>query len=406
MVLFFTIFLDMLGFGILIPVIPVLLANPHSPHYILPLGTSVATGYVLLGVLLAVFSFGQFVAAPIIGQFSDKFGRKRLLAFSIGGTAIGHALFALGILLANIPLLFFARLFAGITGGNIVVAQAAIADITLPENRAKNFGLMGAAFGLGFIVGPFLGGKLADASLVTWFNATTPFWFASVLSLINACLVLTFLKETNIYIKRDQVIEWGRSLKNIASALKIDRVRPLFVTNFLFQMGFAFYVTFASVYLFSRFGFTEGMIGNYFAFVGVWIVITQAIVTRLVAKKFGESQVLQNSLIATGLCIMAIVLAPQSLVLYMIVPFFAIAVGLSQANMTALISRSAGANIQGEILGLNGSVMALAQTIPPLISGLIAAKFEPHAPLIIASIIIVISGLYFVDHLRRVRPLH
>jgi len=218
--------------------------------------------------------------------------------------------------------------------------------------------------------------------------------------------VLTFLKETNIYIKRDQVIEWGRSLKNIASALKIDRVRPLFVTNFLFQMGFAFYVTFASVYLFSRFGFTEGMIGNYFAFVGVWIVITQAIVTRLVAKKFGESQVLQNSLIATGLCIMAIVLAPQSLVLYMIVPFFAIAVGLSQANMTALISRSAGANIQGEILGLNGSVMALAQTIPPLISGLIAAKFEPHAPLIIASIIIVISGLYFVDHLRRVRPLH
>ncbi len=402
-VLFFTIFLDMLGLGILIPVIPALLANPHSPHYLLAMDTPIATGYILLGILLAFFSFGQFIASPIIGQFSDKFGRKRLLAFSIFGTSIGHALFAVGILFANLPLLFFARLFAGITGGNIVVAQAAIADITTPENRTKNFGLIGAAFGLGFIVGPFLGGKLADASLVSWFGATTPFWFASILSLVNAVLILTFLRETNQNVKPDQHIEWGRSIKNIAHAFRLEQLRPLFITNFLFQSGFAFYTTFSAVYLYSRFGFTEGMIGNYFAFIGLWIVITQGLLTRFVSKKFKEQKVMQNSLVASGICIIAIVLAPNPILLYCIVPFFAAAIGLTQANITALISRSAGASVQGEVLGLNGSLNALSQTVPPLISGIVAAYFEPSAPLLIAAILAILSGLYFINHLRRGR---
>jgi DHA1 family tetracycline resistance protein-like MFS transporter len=395
----------MLGLGILIPVIPVLLAQPLSTHYLLPPDVSAQTGYQLLGLLLAVYSFGQFIAAPIIGQFSDKFGRKRILMFAILGTAIGHALFAVAILFRNIPLLFAARLFAGIAGGNIVVAQAAIADITTPENRAKNFGLIGAAFGLGFIVGPFIGGKLADPTILPWFNATVPFLFASALSLVNAYLVFTFFKETNVHAKRDQHIDWGRSLKNIAHALSLEKVRPLFITNFIYQTGFTFYVTFASVFLLTRFGFTEGTLGNYFAYVGVWIVFTQVVVTRYANKKFFETTILQNSLIATGLCIMAIIASPRADMLYFIVPFFAAAIGLSNANMTALISRSAGPSIQGEVLGLNGSLNALAMTMPPLISGMIAAYTEPSVPLLIAAIITIGAGLYFINHMRLVRPM-
>jgi DHA1 family tetracycline resistance protein-like MFS transporter len=402
-VLFFTIFLDMLGLGILIPVIPVLLAQPLSPHYLLPSDVSVETGYRLLGVLLAIYSFGQFIAAPIIGQFSDKFGRKRILMSAILGTAVGHALFAVAILFRNIPLLFAARLFAGVAAGNIVVAQAAIADITTPENRVKNFGLIGAAFGFGFIIGPFIGGKLADPTILPWFNATVPFWFASALSLVNAFLVFTFFKETNMYAKRDHHIDWGRSLKNIAHALSLEKVRPLFITNFIYQTGFTFYVTFASVFLLTRFGFTEGMLGNYFAYVGVWIVFTQGVLTRYTSKKFSETRILQNSLIVTGLCILAILAAPRAEILYFIVPFYAAAIGLSNANMTALISRSAGPSIQGEVLGLNGSLNALAMTMPPLISGVIAAYTEPSVPLLIAAIITIFAGLYFINHMRMTR---
>ena len=398
--LFFTIFLDMLGIGILIPIIPVLLTDSSSPHYLLPPSMSVAQGYILLGTILALFSFGQFIAAPIIGQLSDKFGRKKLLALSIFGTALGHALFAFGVLFHVLPLLFFARLFAGLSAGNIVVAQAAIADITPPEQRAKNFGLIGAAFGLGFVIGPFIGGKLADPHIVSWFSASTPFWFAAILSFLNGILVLSFLRETNKFAKEGRV-EWGRSIRNIVRALRMKALRPLFITNFLFQMGFSFYMTFSTVFLLTRFGFTEGNVGNYFAYVGLWIVFTQGVVTRVVSRRVGEIHVLRNSIIMVGLSILVILLTPEARLLYFIVPFFAISIGLTQANMTALISRSAGITIQGEILGINGSLNALAMTLPPLLSGVVAATFTPEAPLLIAAIIIIGSGLFFIDHVRR-----
>ncbi len=404
--LFFTIFLDMVGVGILIPVMPVLLTDPSSSHYILPAGTSVKTGYLLLGVLFTLFSLGQFLAAPIIGQFSDKWGRKKLLALSVFGTALGHFMFAVGIFIGNVPLLFFSRFFAGVTGGNIVVAQAAIADITTPENRAKNFGMIGAAFGLGFILGPFIGGKLTDTTLVSWFSASTPFLFAALLSLINVVQVLYYLTETNLHTVKEKKIEWGKSLSNIFHALTMPRVRPLFITNFIFQGGFSFYMTFAAVYLLSKFHFTQGELGNYFAFVGVWIVITQGFITRKMSQYVSETKVVQNSVIAVGLCILAIVIVPSTVLLYCVVPFFAIAVGLSQSNMTALISRSAGAGVQGEVLGINGSVMALAQAIPPILSGAVAGLFEPHAPLLIAATLAIASGLYFNNHLRNIKLSH
>lgn len=391
----------MVGVGILIPVIPVLFADPESPHYLLASHTPEQTGYLLLGVMLALYSLGQFVAAPIIGQLSDKFGRKKLLLVSIAGTAIGQVLFGVGILIKSVTLLFAVRLFTGVASGNIVVSQAAIADITTPENRVKNFGLIGAAFGLGFIVGPFLGGKLSDPTLVSWFNASTPFWFAAILSLLNFIFVLTLLKETNHFLKKGETLQLGRAIANIMHAFNAKHLRPIFLTSFLFQMGFTFYVTFASVFLFYRFGFTEGSIGNYFAYVGIWIVFAQAVVTRVVSRRWKEVQILKNSLPIVGLLILGIFLSTQVSWLYLIVPFFAMSIGLSQANLTGLLSRSASGAMQGEVLGINGSLNALAMTIPPLIAGTIAAKFEPSAPLLVSAIIIISSGLYFINHIER-----
>jgi DHA1 family tetracycline resistance protein-like MFS transporter len=201
--------------------------------------------------------------------------------------------------------------------------------------------------------------------------------------------------------KHDHTIDWGRSLKNIAHALSLPKVRPLFVTSFLYQVGFTFYATFVSVFLLTRFNFTEGMLGNYFAFVGVWIVITQGVLMRFTSRWFSESQILQNSFIAGGLCMIAIVAAPRAEALYFIVPFFSAAIGLSNANLTALISRSAGPTIQGEVLGITGSVNALAMTIPPLIAGVVASYTQPSAPLLVAAAIIIIAGLYFVNHIQR-----
>ena len=245
--LFFTVFLDMLGFGILIPIIPQLFANPASQFYLLAPDTSVGFGYILLGFLVAVFPLGQFFSTSIMGQLSDFYGRKKLLIVSIGATVIAYVLFALGIWWRNIPLLFISRFFAGITGGNIVVAQAAIADLTTPENRSRNFGMIGAAFGLGFIIGPYIGGKLSDPTFIAGLTPSSPFWFAAGLALINTFLIIFFFKETNKNILRGK-LDWNRSIGNIKRALMLPNLRHLYVTSFLYQAGFSFYTRFFAVY--------------------------------------------------------------------------------------------------------------------------------------------------------------
>lgn len=394
-IVIFTIFLDALGLAILLPVTPILLVDPSSPYFMLPQGYSLNQGYILLGLLTAIFPLMQFFATPILGQLSDKFGRRNILIVSLIGTGLGYFLFALGILFRNLPLLFIARGLDGITGGNISVAQAAIADITKPEDRSKNFGLIGAAFGMGFILGPFIGGKLSDHTILPFFSPAMPFYFATALSLINAFSVYYFFKETNKNLLKELVINWSQSVKNILRALENKKLLPLFTTGFLFNTGFGFFVSFFSVFLIDKFKFTQGGVGDFFSFVGIWIAFTQAVITRRIAKYFSESQILRITIIGDGVAIALLFLPSVWWQLYLIVPFVAIFNGLSFANLTGLLSRSADKTVQGEVLGINASIQALGQLIPPLAGGFIAAGLTPETPVAVSATIIIMAGIFF-----------
>ncbi len=398
-IVFATIFIDMLGFGILIPILPQLLANPQSQFYLLPAGYSLKQGYIIFGFLLGIFPLMQFVATPILGQLSDRYGRKKLLAFSLAGTSLSYIVFAIGILTKNLPLLFIARGFDGITGGNISVAQAAVADITLPKDRAKNFGLIGAAFGLGFIIGPYIGGRLADPSIVSWFNAATPFWFAAILAGLNSISVFLFFPETLKHFG-NAAVHWAQSVINIAKAFNTKGLRTIFATSFLFQAGFTFYTTFFSVYLITKFHYTQGNIGDYFAYIGLWIAISQALITRLVSSVLREDKILKIALFGVGIFVIDYFVPNTTTGLLWLVPAFAMFVGLCMANIPAIVSRSADARIQGEVLGINASIQALAQAIPPIISGYIAGSIGSNSPLVVSSIVIIFSGLIFVIFYR------
>jgi DHA1 family tetracycline resistance protein-like MFS transporter len=401
-IVFFTIFLDLLGIGILIPVIPQLLANPNSPFFMLPEGWPLDRGYLLLGALIAVFPLMQFACAPILGELSDKFGRKPVLLFSLLGTGLGYVVFALGVYLQSLPTLFLARALDGATGGNISVAQAAISDSTLPEHRARNFGLIGAAFGLGFILGPYLGGKLSDPAVVSWFDAATPFWFAALLSLGNALFVRFRLPETLKVRQQDKRIDWRKSAKNINHAWALGPLRSLFVTTFLFQFGFSSFTTFSSVFLIDRFGFTQGSLGDFYAYLGLWIAFSQAVITRQVNRRLAEVEVLRWSLFAAGLSILLYLVPSQWWGLLLVAPVFAAFNGLCQANLLGLLSRSAGGRIQGEVLGINASVQALGQAMPPLMSGVIAGILGPAAPIVVSAAVIAGSGVFFLAVFRPV----
>ena len=347
--IFTTVFIDLLGFGILIPVFPLLITD--GPFRVTPDGWSFTQGMIMLGWLQAIYPFCMFIAAPILGQLSDRHGRRPVLALSILGTAIGYVLFAIGISTGNLPLLFAARGLDGLTGGNLAVAQAAIGDISTHENRAKNFGYMGAAFGMGFIVGPYLGGKLSSPSVSFyglfdtphWFGATTPFWFAAILALLNCTAVLTTFPETIKEKFHGGKIRVGQSLNNVVNGFKSDRLRVILLSSFLFSAGFTFFTTFFGVYLRNKFSFSSSKIGDYFAIVGLCIALSQGLVVGRVAKKLVDYKVLKFSMFGTGAMMLVYFLTPtsSSMYLYMVIPFFAIFNGLCMANTSSLISRSA-----------------------------------------------------------------
>jgi DHA1 family tetracycline resistance protein-like MFS transporter len=391
-IIFFTILIDMLGVGILIPVIPLLLTDPAYAYH-LPLGIS--EGYIILGFLTAIFPFMQFIATPILGQLSDRIGRKKVLAFSLGGTALSYVIFAIGIIFKNIPLLFVSRAIDGISGGNIAVAQAAIADSSAPENRAKNFGLIGAAFGIGFIIGPFLGGELSNPNILPWFNATTPFWFVAILSALNMLSVIFFLDET-LKERMKGNIHALQSFINVKAAVLSQKFRSFFGTSFLYTAGFTFFTTFFGVFLIKKFDYDQGQIGLYFAFVGVCIALTQGLIVGFVAKRMNGLRTISIAMFVFAATLLIISLTNVQWLLYVITVPQCIAIGLIMANLTATISNNAPDNEQGKILGINASVQALGQSIPPVISGYIAASVGAYAPVFVSSAMVLIAAISFV----------
>lgn len=389
--IYFTVFLDMLGVGIAIPVLALLFLDPvHG----LKIAGTLADKTILLGALLASYALAQFFGAPIFGTLSDQYGRKKLLLLSLAGTLVGYLLFALGIIWGRLELLFIGRILDGFTGGNISIAMSAIADVTKPENRARNFGLIGMMFGFGFIIGPFVGGKLSDPSVVSWFSFSTPFIFAALLSLINIILLFVLFKET-LTVRRTSKVNLLTGIKNLKRAFTHENLKVIFTVVLLWTFGFAFFTQFFQVFLYEKFHYTQSQIGDFFAYIGIWVAIVQGVLTKPVSQKFTPKQTLSFSLIGVSIIIFAYTLVPNSDWFLVLVPIMAICNGLSYPNTTALVSNSAGKDMQGEILGINQSIQSIGIAIPALIAGFIAVN-GANVPVIVGSVLIFAAWLVLI----------
>jgi DHA1 family tetracycline resistance protein-like MFS transporter len=395
--IFFTVFLDLVGVGIIIPVMAPLLLDPS--HHILAADTSQNTRTLILGIILAMYPLAQFFGAPILGALSDRYGRKKLLLISLCGTMIGYFIFAAGIYSSALLLLFLARILDGFTGGNISIAMSAIADISDPQEKAKNFGLIGMAFGVGFVIGPFIGGKLADPTVVSWFNYSTPFLFAALLSAINILLVIFRFKETLTTRKMSQV-SLLTGMRNIKKALQMPRLRTMFAVVFLLTFGFNFFTQFFQVFLIQKFAYTQSQIGDLFAYVGLWIAFTQGFILRKLPKTFTPVRILSFSALLLGYTLPLLLIPDKAIYLYLILPFIAMFNGLTQPNSQAIVSSLTDASSQGEILGINQSFQSLAMTIPPIIAGLIV-NVDRNLPILVAGTSTVLAWLIFVSVFRK-----
>lgn len=393
--IFLTIFIDMLGIGILVPVFPMLII-PLSPYRIIPEFWSVQDGFIMAGWLMAAYPIAQFICTPILGQLADKYGRRKILCLSISGTMISYILFTVAIIGKNIPLLFFARILDGSSGGNISVAQAVIGDISKPDDRAKNFGLVGVALGIGFVFGPFLGGKLSDPTVAGWFSVTTPFIFAAILCLINVLLIILILPET-LKVVSSRRINLARPIYNIIQAFRLKGLRNTIPAVFMFNAGFTFFTTFWGILLANQFGFNQSGIGNFFAYMGIMIILAQGLVVRQLSGRVQDYKVLNFSLLGTGCCLLIFYFITFDYVywIYIIPPFLAICVALTKAFSAALITRITPDDIRGEVMGINSSANALAQAIPAVLAGYIATYYAV-LPVLAGSITAILGGLLFI----------
>jgi len=385
---FLTLLNDRLSESIFLPLLPFLLEDFSSS------GSTV-------GLLSGTYALSQFTVAPLIGALSDRFGRKPVISCCVMGSVLGMGLFATTLTLpwqqvwpgaaaAGVPLtmLFLARVIDGASGGTAATATAVLADITTPENRAKAFGLIGVAFGLGFALGPGLGGLLGDV------NRILPAWAATAFALTNLVVVLGLLPETHPVDARKQLPR-KRELNPITLLARVfskPEVRRLSVAFFGFFMTFNGFTTVLVLYLRNNFNWTEGMAGAAFALVGVIAMVVQGGLIGPLVKRFGE---LRLTLTGLGLLTVGCLLVPMAStetsvpVVYTAVSLLALGTGLVTPCLRALVSRRLGSDGQGSALGGLQGLQSLGTFLGASAAGFSYDRIGPTSPFWFGGVMLV-----------------
>ncbi|NIP56697.1 MAG: MFS transporter [Gemmatimonadetes bacterium] len=348
-ILFLTVFVDLVGFGIVLPLLP---------FYADRFGAS----GLEIGLLVTVYSLAQLLLAPLWGRLSDHLGRRPILLVGLVGSAISYVVFAYA---GSLLVLFVSRIMAGVGGANVSVAQAYIADVTPPEQRAGNMGLIGAAFGLGFIFGPALGGLLAP---VSW---EAPGLAAAALCFGNAFLAFFLLPES---LPEDDAAPEEYSavpvrLEDLRVALTSPRLLRILGLSFFFTVAFSCMQPTFPLFGEIRFGLDERTVGYLFAFLGLISAIMQGGLVRRLVPRLGEATLIRACAFPFVGGLVLIAVAPSMPVLLTGLAALAVGFGGTLPSIHSLVSRVAPDELQGSVLGVGQSVGALARVVGPVVAG-------------------------------------
>ncbi len=379
--IFVTILLDIMGAGIMMPVVPYIV-RPYSADAL------------TIGLLAVAYSVAQFFASPLLGAVSDRHGRRPVLVISMFGAAIGYALFGVG---GALWIFFVSRVVAGFTGGNLTAAQAYIADVSGSDDRAKNFGLVGAAFGLGFILGPSIGGVLAKISL------TAPAWAAGTVALATASFGWFVLPESLApALRRPHPLHLGdfNPLRLLGKAFSTPQLRALFSGIFLSRFAMMGLQTNFAVYTLNRFKFTPSQNAVVFTVLGATATVVQGFLIRRLAGRFSDSRLLISGLAIMVVGMSAIAAVPAGWMLSPAMCVLAIGSGLVNPTVQSLVSKAGTPEEQGLLFGANGAITSLTAILGPAYAGAVFDHVGYTAPYWSGAVLI--AGAWFAVY-RAVR---
>ena len=390
--IFITLLIDSIGFGIIIPVMPTLITQMIHGNL------SVASEYG--GWLTFAYSFMQFICAPIVGNLSDKYGRRPVLLFSLFGFGVDYLFLSVA---PTIWWLFVGRIIAGITGASFTTASAYIADISTPEKRAQNFGLIGAAFGLGFIIGPGIGGQLTN------YGIRFPFFAAAVLALLNWLYGYFILPESLSKEHRRQ-FEWKRAnpLGSLMQLKKYPAVAGLIVSLILVYISVHAVQSTWTFYNMEKFNWTPQLVGYSLTFVGVMIALVQGGLIRVIIPKLGKERSVYVGLCLYSIGFLLFAFATKGWMMFAFLIPYALG-GIAGPSIQGIISTHVPPNEQGELQGVLTSLMSATSIVGPVLMTSLFAYFTdknaplifPGAPFAMGAFLTMLSSLLAYRSLKR-----
>ena len=378
--IFITVMLNMIGLGVIMPVMPSLIIDVT--------GEDLSHAAQWGGYLTVVYALMQFIMMPVIGGLSDRFGRRPVLLISMAAYSFDFLIMAIA---PTIGIILAARLLAGAFAATFSTANAYIADISPPEKRAANFGLMGAAFGLGFIIGPGVGGIVGEH-----FGPRAPFFFVAALGAVNFIYGFFVLPET-LKAENRRKFEWKRAnaFGNFKQFSQYPAMLPIAGVLFLAQLAHWTYPSVWAYYAQEKFSWTKEMIGYSLMFVGLAAAIVQAGLIRIIIPRTGERAAALIGMSVTAVAYVGFSLADNGVAIYALIAFSALG-GLTQPAIQGIMSRTIPDNAQGELQGAVAALMSVSMVIGPLIMTQIFSAFSsPGEPFAIWNVTILPEGAPF-----------